>query len=185
MSRASAGLALLFLTACTGGSAPAVEPSAAAPDPCSEVGATSVPASCIPGESGDFGAIPAQSGSPPTSSTSIPPVTAPPVPGELARGGNDKDPAQTTQTFAVTLPPGQRLRTTLACQGATTVRLVTSPQSGAEQEFACGYELPAELTVEDSVPTKAATRYTVTVTAPAPARWYVVVSATAEAPPAS
>jgi hypothetical protein len=66
-----------------------------------------------------------------------------PESGELARGGNDKDPSVRTQRFTVTLPAGERPRTTLACQGARSVTLTTSPKSGAEQEFACGYSVPA------------------------------------------
>ena len=143
-----------------------------------------MPASCIPGEDRPFDTVPSQSGAPPTKTESIPPISQPPVAGELARGGNDTDPALTTRTFTVTLPAGQRLRSTLACQGATTVSLVTKPASGAEQEFACGYDVPAELTVEDPTPAPAATAYTVTVKAPAPARWYVVLSGTSEPLPA-
>lgn len=181
MTRAIRNRALVPLFAliagCSGSSSPTAAPS---PDPCKDAKAESVPASCIPGEQGAFEAAPSQSGSPPSSSERIPPVTSPSVPGELARGGNDKDPSVTTRNFTVTLPAGQRLVTTLACQGARDVVLTTKPRSGAEQEFACGYTVPAELTVEDPTPARAATTYVVTVTAKAPARWYVVISASSQ-----
>jgi hypothetical protein len=173
--RSVALTALLLLSAC-GGSSGDGEPTIA--DECSKAGATSIPASCVPGEGGPFDAIPSQSGAPPSRAADIPPVTTPPLEGELARGGNDTDASLTTRTFTVTLPAGQRLRTTLACQGAPTVVLKTTPKSRAEQEFACGYQAPAELTVEDSVPVSRPTTFSVTVTADGPARWYVVISGT-------
>jgi hypothetical protein len=167
------GLALVA-TACGGSSG---GDASVAPDPCSNATATSVPASCIPGE-GNFTAVPSQSGTPPVSSAAIPAVVNPPEPGELARGGNDKDPSVLVRRFTVTLPAGERLRTTLACQGAHSIVLTTTPKSAAEQEFTCDYAAPAQLSVEDSVPASAPTSYVVTVKVQAPARWYVVISGT-------
>ena len=174
---------LLMATACSSSGGGGTAARSTAPDPCANPTATEVPASCIPGEGGNFEAIPSQSGAPPTSSAAIPAITQPAEPGELARGGNNQDASLTTKAFVVTLRAGQRLRTTLACQGAHNVVLTTTPTSAAEQTFACSYTSVAQLTVEDSVRVKTATRFVVKVAAPAPARWYVVISGISTPPP--
>jgi hypothetical protein len=176
---------LLLLSACSGSSGDATaDPATGMPDPCNVPGATAVPASCLPGE-GDFNARPSESGTPPTDAAAISPLTIPPSSGELARGGNDRDPSLSTARFTVVLPAGQRLSTTLACQGAHDVTLTTQPKSEAEQTFGCGYATPTQLTVEDSVAAKATMTFVVTVTAGAPARWYVVIAGTKAPLPSS
>ena len=102
-----------------------------------------------------------------------------PGPGELARLGNDRDAELTGGRLDVVVPAGSRLVTRLVCAGRTAVTVTTSPPSDAEAELACGSAEPTELIVEQSQPVPGDTAYRVRVEAPAPARWYVVLSAAA------
>lgn len=71
------------------------------------------------------------------------------------------------------------LRSRTVCQGRTSVTVTTAPASGAQSELACTEQSPDEVVVQDPSPRPADTAYRVTVTAPAPVRWYAVVSAAA------
>lgn len=188
MSRrlAAAGALWLLLAGCSADAEQDV-PLPAVPSACpQEAEPVSVPAECIEGGSdGDGIPVASPSTSPPATSDSIEPVTNAPTSDELARGGNDQDPALTTRVFTVTVPAGGRLRSQLACDGVGTAKLTTVPSSGAEQEFPCSYEgEPVELTVEDATPLPAPQTYEVTVTVEAPARWFVTLSFATGAPPA-
>ena len=161
-------LAALLLTACTGEADEVPLPSA---DPCLAQDVTEVPEECAEEPSAAPGA------SPPASSAEIAAVTLPPAKNELARIGNDDDPALTTADFDVTIPAGARLRSTVVCNGAGTVRLTTVPSSGAQQEFRCEYGGEGvELTVEAATQVSQQQAYEVTFTAETPARWMVVLS---------
>jgi hypothetical protein len=161
--------ALLLLTGCTGGGDDVPIPSA---DPCLVQDATEVPEECL--EDGGEGSPGA---SPPASSADIAPITQPPVENELARAANDQDPSRTNADFDVTIPAGARLRSTVICNGAGTVRLTTSPESGAQQEFRCEYGGEGvELTVEAATQVAQQQAYEVSFTAEVPARWLVVLS---------
>ena len=101
-----------------------------------------------------------------------------PGPGELGRGGNDADAALTTLALRVVLPAGTRLRSQAVCEGTAVIELRTVPESGAASALDCGVGgVPAELVVEDPVPAATDTAYEVVVSAPAPSRWYAVLSA--------
>ena len=101
-----------------------------------------------------------------------------PAPGQLGRGGNDADASLTTLELRVVLPTGARLRSQVVCEGTAALELRTVPESGAASALECGAGgVPAELVVEDPVPAAADTAYEVVVTAPAPSRWYAVLSA--------
>ncbi|MCW2778481.1 MAG: hypothetical protein JWN17_2206 [Frankiales bacterium] len=176
----------LSLTACTGSSKDEAGPTAAParPSDCPTAeSSTQVPADCVE-DSKDFDYVATPTAKPTGSSADLASVVLPEDPQDLARGGNDTDPTKKTQTFKVVVPAGSRLRTTAACEGADKIVLTTVPDSAAAQEFTCGFEgTPAELTVEDSVPVKTATTFTVTVTTTPPSRWYVAVGATSAPPP--
>lgn len=105
-----------------------------------------------------------------------------PEPGELARGGNDEDAELTGRAFSVVVPAGSRLRTRVVCQGRTTVSVTTAPESDAESELDCTETEPREVIVAEQQVHSAGTAYLVTVAAPAPVRWYVVLSAVAGPP---
>ncbi len=154
-------LALLLLAGCGRG-----QDAATAPDPC--------PPTCP----GTPTPVPSPTGTDPAEgSAAYDALVVEPEAGELARGGNDEDAELTGRTFAVVVPAGSRLRTRAVCQGRTRVTVATEPPSDAESELACTEGTPAEIIVEEPAAHPAAATYTVTVTAPAPARWYVVVSA--------
>ena len=119
----------------------------------------------------------------PASSASIPAVKLPSASGDLVTGGNDRQPSLTTRTFVVTVPRGSRLSVSAACQGFAELVVETVPDSKAELGLPCGRTRPNELTVQDPTPLSAPQRYSVTVTAAAPSRWYAAVGADASPPP--
>lgn len=160
-------LATSLLTACTGDADEVPLPSA---DPCLAQD-VEVPEECIEEPSAAPGA------SPPASSAEIPEINQAPLENELARAGNNDDPDLTSADFDVTIPAGARLRSTVVCNGAGTVRLVTTPKSGAMQEFRCEYGgQGVELTVEAATQVQQQQAYQVRFTAEVPARWLVVLS---------
>lgn len=169
--RAVALAALLLLAACSGG-------DAAGLDPCSLRQGTEVPAGCEPQAVPT--AAPPGAPAPPADegSAAYDALVVAAGPGDLARGGNDADAALTTLSLPVVLPRGTRLRSRVVCEGTTVLVLRTVPESGAASALDCGAGgVPAELVVEDQVPAATDTAYEVVVTAPAPSRWYAVVSA--------
>ena len=163
--------ALVVLALLSGCATPAADP--APPDPC--------PPTCP----GSAAPVPAPTGTDPAEgSAAYDALVVGPEPGELARGGNDEDVSATGRTFQVTVPAGARLRSRTVCQGRTTVTVTTQPSSGAESELACTEGAPAEVIVEEPSVQATATAYAVRVDAPAPSRWYAVLSAVAgPAPP--
>ena len=171
-------LGAALLTACTSGEAEEVPlPSA---DPCLIDSSTQeLPPECVQDGNDRAGS------SPPAASAAIEPVTVAPTDNELGRAANDKDASLTTTELEVTVPAGGRLKSTVACNGTGTAKLVTVPKAGAMQEFRCEYgDEPVELTVEAATPVSEATTYRVTFTSGAPARWALVLSYVMGAPEA-
>ena len=155
--------------------------TASLPAACASLqpGATEVPAECV--EQGPDAPPEVPVDAFPKTSAEIEAVTLPPAPTDLARGGNDADPALTTRTFSVTVPQGRRLQVTAACNGATFLDVETVPSSSAELRMSC-FEQGAvsELTDGDDEVRTAPTRFQVTVTTEAPSRWYAAVGSTSE-----
>lgn len=144
---------------------------------------TELPEECAP-QTGPTGPPDIPTSGYPKSSAGIDPVTIPGSPGDLVAGGNDKDPSLQTRTFTATVPKGQRLQITAACEGATFLEVTTVPTSLAEMEISCFDEGGiSELTVGDDKFQKAPQSFQVIVKTKAPSRWFVVVSGTAEALP--
>lgn len=176
-------LVVVSLSACSSGGTTSGPTAVTRPTGCPPNEAPEIRPECVE-DSQDFDAVATPTGAAPSGSDAIAPVTLAKQPGDLALGGNEKDPAKTTQTFTVTVPAGSRLRTTAACEGRNQIAVTVSPQSAAAQEFTCGFEgAPAELTVEDSMPVRSPTTFTVTVTAKPPSRWFVAIGATDAPPP--
>ena len=177
---------LLVLPACSDGDGveePDALPKATGglPAACASVqpGATEVPAECVAQGPDAPPAVPTDRY--PATSAEIPVVTLPAAPSDLARGGNDADPALATRTFTVTVPQGRRLQVTAACDGATFLDVDTVPASNAELRMSC-FEQGAvsELTVGDDVFQAAPKQFRVTVTTQAPSRWFAAVGSTAD-----
>jgi hypothetical protein len=179
-------LLCLALTACSDGGAvdePDALPTAtnALPAVCASLqpGATQVPAECV--EQGPDAPPEVPTGRYPATSAEIAAVTLPAAPTDLARGGNDADPALTTRAFTVTVPRGRRLQVTAACDGATFLDVDTEPASNAELRMSCFEEgAVSELTVGDDVVQGAPKQFRVTVTTQAPSRWFAAVGSTAD-----
>lgn len=168
--RLATGLLLAVLVTGCGATTPAPAASGT-PDPC--------PPTCP----GTAAPVPTPTGTPPAEgSAAWDALVIASQPGELARGGNDTDASQTGQTFIVTVPAGGRLATHAVCQGRTAVTVTTDPPSDAETQLACTEAAPAEVVVVEPVGQPVARTLTVRVAAPAPARWYVVVSAAGPRP---
>lgn len=172
----------LVLTACSSdpeaSPGPSALPTLAAPTGCPTVGATEIPTECVPNQASD-GPPPIPVGKYPPTSAEIKPVVLAAAPGDLAAGGNDKDPTLLTRTFDVTVPAGARLSLAAACDGATFLEAKTVPASKAELTISCfDTDGPSELTVSDDVFQPAPKAFKVTITTKAPSRWYVAVGGT-------
>ena len=107
-------------------------------------------------------------------------MTIEPVEGKVGGADNRVDAAKRSATFTVTIPAGSRIGSVVGCLGNGRVTLKTEPASKAYQSIACNSdpELYSELVTEDPDFLKAATTFTVTVTADAASRWDVAVFAT-------
>lgn len=167
---------LAALAACSSGSTPHAAPTSSG-EPCSGLAnATAIPDACAPsvGPSAD-------PSSTIKATTDLPPVTLAPDKGQLAAGGNDKDPSLASSTFSVTVPVGTALKIHAACLGANHIVITTQPRTKAESEFNCGFHgVASEVGVTDDTVAKAPTQYVVTVKTTAPARWYVNVIGTTD-----
>ena len=96
-----------------------------------------------------------------------------PLPGQLAAAGNDVAVARTSARLTAVVRPGHRLGVQAVCEGRTAVTVTTEPPSAVAVELPCGFEgAPREIGVEDPTGVAAATTYRITVSAPAPSRWY-------------
>ena len=170
----------LLLAACSSDEpTPDAGPALPSADVCEQVGATEVPAECLP--DGNVGRRTPTAPPPPGVTSAFPPLQVEPIDGELARADNNTEADRTTQTLTVTVRKGNRLGIQAACEGFSTFVAATTPESEAAFEFDCGFEGdPTELGVETSTPVEADTTFTVTVGAPAPARWAAVVYETDE-----
>lgn len=118
--------------------------------------------------------------------TATPPGTPPPegsafwdaltieaLPGQLKAVGNDVDVARTSAAFRVTVHAGHRLGVQAVCEGRTAVVVQTVPDTAAAVDLTCGFDgKPAEVGAVDPTAVSAATTYQVSVSAPAPARWF-------------
>ena len=179
---------VLALAGCAGGEKAGPAPSGspapgAVADPCASADLTAdVPQECVPGGS-DPDALPTPSGPPPAEGSAFyDAVVIDDQPGVLQGAGNDQDVARTTSSFSVTVQPGMRIASRSVCEGRTNVVIETVPDSGAATTFSCGFTgAPAEFAVEDSVPVTTPTTFRVTVTVPAPARWYTTIYQNGEA----
>lgn len=166
---------LLALTACSGGGDSTdtneTVPTTSA-DPCflaDNAKVTAFPGDCVSdGPTAPTGAAPT------SGSAAYKPLVLKPETGQLKATGNDVDVAKTSDTFSVTVRPGYRIGVHAVCEGRTDVKVTTVPDSGAALSFSCGFEgFPAEIGTADPVLVKVATTYKVSVSVPAPARWFL------------
>lgn len=175
-------LAAASLTACTdSGDAPSALAKESPALQCPTDGLSDVPAECILDDDGfDPSPAPASTVSAPSSSAAIPAVQFDRQPGDLAVGGNDEDPTKQEQVFTVTVAAGARLSVSVACRGFAEMDVTTEPKTLAEVTLPCGDVDPVELTVLDPELLEAPVTYRVTVTSPAPSRWYVALGSVTE-----
>ncbi|MCU1600587.1 MAG: hypothetical protein JWO22_1296 [Frankiales bacterium] len=98
--------------------------------------------------------------------------------GEVARKDNNLTPGVRTITFAITVPAGKVIGSTVICQGRGHVVVTTKPASDAEQDISCdGNAIPSQLGVFASDPVKVTTRYVFTLRATGPSRWLIAAQA--------
>lgn len=177
-------LSLFTLTACSSDPSPAPDPIAMPSDVCPIDGISPIPAECVPGDRGfDVVPVPVDKSGAPASSASIPAVVLTRQPGDLVAGGNDVDPSLTTRTFTVTVAAGARLSATSACRGFAELEVRSVPPTKIAHTLPCGQDQAIDLTVLDPTLLSKRQTYQVTVTAPAPSRWFLVLgSVTRPAP---
>ena len=156
-------LPILLAAACTSHSATGANPTPTEDDGCS--GATPAPG-CVTGSPTP---VPY-----PADAAKIPAFALPsPFPGELGRKDNSAAPALRTATLTVTIPAGRFVSSDVVCQGQGNVVLTTVPDSQAAQTINCdGNDTPSELQVFAEKRETAPKRYTFTLKATGPSRWF-------------
>jgi len=167
---------LLVVTACSGGGGKALPTPKATPT-CPSGGQV-LPARCV-------STVQPSDDPFPSDASKIEPVAlAAPREKQTVLGSADNSTVASTKTatFTVTVPAGARIGSEMICLGNGQLTVSTAPKSDAFQSFKCnnGQGLPSELAAESAHPVKAATSYTVTVTASGVSRWAVRVYSTTE-----